>query len=233
MALKRFYKICAVEHTDDGHAVTLDGRSIKTPGKAPLVLPSKPLADVVAGEWEAQDEEIDTGSMPMTQFASTAVDRVVPRRDTVIDDIAAYGRTDLLCYRAEHPAALVERQAAVWQPLLDWAALRYDAPLLVTGGVIPVDQPDNSLAAVRTAVAESDDFALSGLYSLTVACGSVVLALAVRESEIEPEAAYAASQLDETWQVEQWGSDPEAESRRERLRTDIHAAARYLALLRA
>ena len=233
MALKRFYKVCAVESTGDGHAVTLDGRSIKTPGKAPLIVPSKPLADVVAGEWDAQGDEIVTDSMPMTQFASTAVDRVVPRRDTVIDDIAAYGRTDLLCYRAEHPTALVERQGAVWQPLLDWAALRFDAPLLVTGGVIPVDQPENSLAAVRAAVAESDDYALSGLYSLTVASGSVVLALAVREEEIEAEAAFAASQLDETWQAEQWGSDPEAESRRERLRTDFLAAAQFLGLLRA
>lgn len=233
MALKRFYKLCAVESTEDGHSVTLDGRSIRTPGRASLTLPSKPLADVVAAEWDAQGDEIDAHSMPMMQLASTAVDRVVPRRETVIDDIAAYGRTDLLCYRAEHPAALVERQGTVWQPLLDWAALRYDAPLLVTGGVIPVDQPENSMAAVRSAVAESDDFGLSALYSLTVACGSVVLALAVREDEIEPEAAYAASQLDETWQAEQWGSDPEAEARRERLRTDIHAAARFLALLRA
>lgn len=233
MALKRFYKVCAVESTAGGLAVTLDGRSIKTPGKVPLTLPSKPLAEAVAEEWAAQGDEIDADSMPMMQLASTAVDRVVPRRDTVIDDIAAYGRTDLLCYRAEHPAALVERQGALWQPLLDWAALRYDAPLLVTGGVIPVDQPENSMAAVRTAVAESDDFALSGLYSLTVACGSVVLALAVRENEIDPEAACAASQLDETWQAEQWGSDPEAEARQERLRTDIHAAARFLTLLRA
>lgn len=233
MALKRFYKACAVESTEGGHAVVLDGRSIKTPGKAPLTLPCKSLADVVAAEWDAQGDEIDADSMPMMQFASTAVDRVVPRRDTVVDDITAYGRTDLLCYRAEHPVSLVERQGSVWQPLLDWAALRYDAPLLVTGGVVPVDQPENSMAAVRAAVAESDDFALSGLYSLTVACGSVVLALAVREKEIDPEAAFAASQLDETWQAEQWGSDPEAESRRERLRRDIHAAARFLALLRA
>lgn len=232
MALKRFYKLCAVESTEDGHAVTLDGRSIRTPGRASLTLPSKPLADVVAAEWDAQGDEIDVHSMPMMQFASTAVDRVGPRRETVIDDIAAYGRTDLLCYRAEHPAALVERQGTIWQPLLDWAALRYDAPLLVTGGVIPVDQPENSMAAVRSAVAESDDFGLSALYSLTAACGSVVLALAVREDEIDPETAYAASQLDETWQAEQWGSDPEAEARRERLRADIHAAARFLALLR-
>ncbi len=232
MALKRFYKVCAVETTDDGHAVTLDGRSIRTPGKAVLTLPSKPLADVVAAEWDAQGDEVETDSMPMMQLASTAVDRVAPRRDAVVDDIAAYGRTDLLCYRAEHPAALVERQATVWQPLLDWAALRYDAPLMVTGGVIPVDQPENSLAAVRAAVAESDDYGLSGLYSLTAACGSVVLALAVREEEIEAETAVAASQLDEVWQAEQWGRDPEADSRRERLRTDIHAAARYLALLR-
>ena len=187
----------------------------------------------IGEEIVSQGDEIVTDSMPMTQFASTAVDRVVPRRDTVIDDIAAYGRTDLLCYRAEHPTALVERQGAVWQPLLDWAALRYDAPLLVTGGVIPVDQPENSLAAVRAAVAESDDYALSGLYSLTVASGSVVLALAVRDEEIEAEAAFAASQLDETWQAEQWGSDPEAESRRERLCTDFLAAARFLVLLRA
>ncbi|MCG8544705.1 MAG: ATPase [Alphaproteobacteria bacterium] len=232
MALKRFYREASAESEAAQHHVALDGRPVRTPEKALLILPTRRLAAAIAEEWDAQTDEIRPDSMPMTQLASTAIDRVRPRREEIVDSIAAYAGTDLLCYRADGPSALVERQAAHWQPLLDWAALQFDAPLSVTDGIVPVEQPADAVASIRRAVADGDEFTYAGLYNLTVACGSVVMALAVREGEIDAAQACHASQLDESWQAEQWGEDPEAAARQERIRGDIHAATRFLDLLK-
>ena len=231
MALKRFYRQVAVESGDAGHGVTLDGRPVRTPAKAPLLLPTRALAEAIAAEWDAQQDEIEPRSMPMMQLASTAIDRVTPRRDAVITEIASYAETDLLCYRADGPIGLVTRQATQWQPVLDWAAGTYDAPLSVTEGVMPVPQSPAAVAALRAAVADCDAFELAAVYMLTVASGSLVLALAVRDSEMDPDAACDASQLDEEWQASEWGRDPVAESRRDRARAEILSAAGFLALL--
>ena len=231
-ALERFYKTCTVEPTGAAYRVSLDGRAVRTPAKAALSLPSRRLAEAVAAEWNVQDAEVQPRNMPMMQLVSTAIDRVTPNRDEAIDGIAAYSKSDLLCYRAASPRALAERQRMAWQPVLDWAALTYDATLTVTVGVMPVIQPDEAVAALRNAVADSDDFTLAAMHTLTAACGSLLLALAVRDRELEPAGAFDASQVDETWQAEQWGRDAEAEARRERMRAEIVAAGRFLALLR-
>lgn len=231
MAIKRFYTEATVAAGDDGFRISLDGRPLRTPAKSLLTLPARPLAEAIASEWRAQQDEIDATTMPMMQLASTAIDRIAPRRDTVVDEIAGYAGTDLLCYRAEAPAKLVERQAATWQPVLDWAALELDAALTVTAGVIPVCQPETAVAAVRRAVSASDDFVLAGLHGLTMALGSVVLALALRDGRIDAEAACAASFLDEDWQAELWGRDADAEARRARISGEIHATARFFVLL--
>ena len=232
MAFKRFYKDAGVTAAGGGYGVTLDGRAIRTPARLNLTLPTRPLADAVAGEWIAQGDEVEPETMPMMRLASTAIDRVAPQRNGVIDEIAGYARTDLLCYRADTPESLVARQAAIWQPLLDWAALELDAALAVTSGVIPIDQPEDAVAALRSAVAENDEFALAGLHGLTTVTGSLVVALAVRDGRVTVEDACAASFLDEEWQAEVWGRDLEAEARRARLREDIGAVGRFLALLK-
>jgi chaperone required for assembly of F1-ATPase len=230
--MKRFYRETAVAEDDAGYQVTLDGRAVRTPAKAKLALPTRTLAEAIAAEWDEQETEIQPHRMPMMQLASTAIDRVRPRRDDVITEIATYAETDLLCYRADSPTSLVTRQAQEWQPMLDWAAGKFDAPLAVTEGIIPVAQPEGALRALRATVASCDEFVLSALYTLTTVSGSLVLALAVRDSAMEPEAAFDASHLDEEWQASQWGRDEHAQSRRERSREEILAAARFLAHLR-
>lgn len=232
MALKRFYRETAVERVDGRIAVTLDGRPVRTPLRRLLVLPTEPLAEAIAAEWDAQGETVKPDTMPMTQFASTAIDRVSDRRGAVVDQVAGYGGSDLLCYRAEGPAELVARQAKSWQPLLDWAARHLGAGLTVTEGVMAVEQPPEALSALRAAVAAQDDFGLVALHDLTTALGSVVLALAVERREIAAEGAWRASIIDELWQAEKWGRDEEAEQRRARLRESVLVAARFLALLR-
>lgn len=230
--MKRFYRETGVADAEGGYAVTLDGRTVRTPAKAALVLPTRALAEAIAAEWDEQETEIRPHLMPMTQLASTAIDRVRPRRDSVINEIAAYAETDMLCYRADSPVELAARQAKEWQPMLDWAANEFDASLSVTEGVIPVNQPPGAVRALRAAVAGCDEFALSALYTLTTVSGSLVLALAVRDSAMDPESACDASHLDEEWQAAVWGSDPNAEKRREQSRGEIIAAARFLAHLR-
>ncbi len=231
--MKRFYRETGVAPLGAGYAVTLDGRRIKTPGKHDLVVPSSALAAAIASEWAAQEGEVRLAKLPLTRLANAALDRDPAHRDTIVRQVAGYAGTDLVCYRAAHPPEFAARQQAVWQPLLDWAILRYDAPLAVTSGVIPTGQPPASLHAILAAVSEYDDFALTALHVATGACGSLVIALALFEGRLGPDEAFAASQLEESFQIEAWGEDSEQTERRRALAADIDAAARFVALLRA
>lgn len=229
---KRFYKQVAVTELDGGgYGVALDGRRIMTPGGATLAMPSRALAEAVAAEWDWQEEDIRPLTMPMMRLAATAIDRIGKERAVIVDQIAAYGGSDLLCYRAEGPDSLVARQAEVWQPLLDWAADTYGAKLAVTQGIGHVAQDTSALAALRSAVEALNDHRLAAVSQLTASCGSLVVALAVEAGHIGAEAAAAASLLDEDWQIEQWGQDREAVERRDNVAREIADAARFLELL--
>ncbi len=230
--MKRFYREVEIVPVERGFAVMLDGQPIKTPAKQAMIVPNAALATAIAAEWEAQQDEIRPSLMPLTRLASTAIDRVAPQRDQIVQQIAAYAGTDLVCYRAAHPPELMARQQAAWQPLIDWAVLRYDAPLEVTAGVIPISQPPASVRAFAAAVARHDDFALAALHLATGACGSLVIVLALIEGRLDAAEAFSASQLDESFQIEAWGEDEEQARRRRALAEDIAAAARFLSLLR-
>jgi chaperone required for assembly of F1-ATPase len=231
--VKRIYHRAEPVPTAAGHGVALDGRLVKTPGSRDLVVPSPALAAAISSEWEAQHGEIRRESMPLTRLAGVTIDRDAAQREAVVRQVADYAGTDLVCYRAAHPPALAARQQAVWQPLLDWAVERYAAPLTVTSGVIPSSQPAASLAAFTAAVAAYEDFALTALHAATAACGSLVIALALLEGRLDAAEAFAASQLDESFQIEAWGEDKEQAERRTALSTEIGAAARFMSLLRA
>jgi chaperone required for assembly of F1-ATPase len=231
--MKRFYQRPEPAKRAGGYAITLDGRPVKTPGKRDLLVPSGALAAAIAEEWNAQEEDVRVGSMPLTRLATTTVDRVATQREVIVRQTANYAATDLVCYRAAHPPTLAARQQAVWQPLIDWAVLRYCAPLSVTTGVIPTKQSATSLRTFAAVVAEQDDFALTALHVATAACGSLVIGLALIEGLLDAEAAFAVSQLDESFQIEGWGEDAEQTERHRSLAADIQAAARFVSLLRA
>lgn len=215
-----------------GWVITLDNRIVKTPGRRDLLLPSAALAAAVAAEWEAQEDEVRPALMPLTALACRTLDRDAHGRAAAVRQIADYAGTDLLCYRAAHPPELAQRQHALWQPLVDWAVLRYDAPLEIAAGVIPKTQPPASLRAFAAAVGACDDFTLSALAGATAACGSLILGLALIEGQLDAAVAFAASQLDESFQIESWGEDAEAAARCRTLAAEIAAAARFTALLR-
>jgi chaperone required for assembly of F1-ATPase len=229
--MKRFYKTAAASAVGDGYGVMLDAKRLLTPAKLPLAVPSRALAEAIAEEWSAQGPELRPHTMPLMRLASTAIDLVARRHAETVAEIAAYAETDLLCYRADQPSELAARQHAAWQPLLDWATLRYDAPLIVTAGIIPVTQPPATLHALAVAVAAYDPLRLTALHAVTTASGSLVIALALLTGEIDADAAFACAQLDENFQIERWGEDYEAADRRAALKADIATAARFAALL--
>jgi chaperone required for assembly of F1-ATPase len=231
--MKRFYTQANVIAAEDGYGVELDGKMLRTPGRRELRLPNRALAAAIAAEWQGQGLTVKPLELPLTRLASTAIDRIVPRRAEVVAEIAKYATTDLLCYRAAEPPELVERQKRLWQPLLDWAELRLNAALVVTEGVTPVPQDPAALAAIEHAIAAHDAMLLMALQLATTACGSVILGLALLAGRLSADEAFAAAQLDESFQIEQWGEDPEQTQRRAALKEDIALAARFAALLRA
>jgi chaperone required for assembly of F1-ATPase len=231
--MKRVYREVGICSVAGGWGVVLDGRPLRTPARGELILPSAALTGAIAAEWDAQHGEIRPAAMPLFRLAATAVDHTAPQRERVVAEIANYAGTDLVCYRADHPPALAARQQAVWQPLIDWARQRYDAALAVTTGIVPTRQSPTALGAFTAIVAAQDDFRLTALQALTAACGSLVIALALFEGRLDAEQAFAASQLDESFQIEAWGEDAEAAQRHRALAADIAAAARFVELVAA
>ena len=229
--IKRFYKQVGIAATDDGFAIQLDGRSVKTPAAKFLVVPSAALAEVIAAEWAEQVEFIRPATMPMTQLASTALDRVGPERPAIVAQLLHYAATDLLCYRADFPPDLAARQQDSWQPLLDWAATELAAELAVTAGIMAVTQPASALAALAERLAGYDVWRLAAIQAACAAAGSLVLALALAEGRLDAAETFRLSQLDEIYQAEKWGEDYEAIDRRAELARDVEAAARLLVLL--
>ena len=231
--MKRFYRDVSVAHSAGGYSIALDGKPVKTPLGAPLAMRNAALADAIAEEWRGQDTKIVPASMPLTKLVNTAIDGVMPRREAVIAEIAAYARHDHLCYRAEAPRELAERQHADWDPLLEWAGKRYGARLATGTGVAHIEQPDEAVAALRRAMESFDPFMLAALHAATSILGSLVLAMALAEERLDAAQAFALSQLDERYQAEKWGVDAEAESRARRLEVELAAAARFMVFLRA
>ncbi|RDE06192.1 ATP12 family chaperone protein [Sphingomonas aracearum] len=227
--MKRFWTEVTV---DAEGVVRLDDRPVRTPGRVPLALPSSPLAELVAEEWRAVGDILDPREMPLTGLANAAIDRIAPAADAFAAGLAAYGESDLLYYRAEEPPPLAERQAAAWDPLLDWAQSRYDVHFEVATGILHVPQPPATLARLAEAVSARGPFELAGLSPVVTITGSLIAALALAERAADPETVWQASLIDEAWQAEQWGEDPLALEARENRRRDFDAAARFLLLAR-
>lgn len=230
---KRFWAEARAVEGAGGWGVALDGRMVRTPAKAPLRLPSEALARAVAAEWQAVEGEVRPALMPLTRLANSGQDKVAPQFAAVAASVADYGGTDLLCYRAEAPAELAARQAAGWDPLLEWAASALGAPLGVTRGLMPLAQPAASLAALAARVAGFSPHELAALHDLVAIPGSLVLGLAVAEGRLAAGEAFALSRIDEVWQAELWGADAEAAESEALKRADHALAARFLQLCRS
>jgi chaperone required for assembly of F1-ATPase len=227
----RFYKSVDVAEANGAFVVRLDGKPLKTPARAVLASSSRALADAIAAEWRGQGQTLDSASMPLTRLAFAA-QHAGAIRDRLEQEIIAFGRSDLLCYRAEAPAALVARQAGAWDPLLAWAEERLGAKLAVGSGIAYVEQSPDSQAALAAAAKTRDTSALVALHGATAITGSLVLALALLQGRLGAAEAFALSRLDEAFQTEAWGRDAEAEARAGRLAAELAAIERFLRLAR-
>jgi chaperone required for assembly of F1-ATPase len=228
---KRFYERAHVVETDagDGAQILLDGKPVKTPARQALAAPTRQLADAIAAEWDAQKDVIDPASMPLTRLANAAIDAVCNVPAPVAEEIAKYLGTDLLCYRADAPSGLVEKQSSAWDPVLVWAREKFGARFVLAQGVMHVTQPGETIAAVRAAT-PADPWRLAALSSITTLTGSALLALALAHDAIDADTAWAAAHVDEDWQTSQWGKDDLALERRAFREAEFRAAVMVLKL---
>lgn len=231
---KRFYKDVSTGKTEDGFAILLDGRPVRTPAKSPLAVPSKRLAELIAAEWAAQVDVIDPSQMPVTRLVNTAIDGVAADPQAVFEDILRFSGTDMLCYRAASPEELVARQNERWDPLISFAANSLGARFILVEGVMHQEQPREAVAAFAVTLKKHEDpIALACLHTVTTLTGSAILALAFAEGEIDAAEAWSLAHLDEDWQIELWGADAEAENRRAKRWVEMEAAASAFTALKA
>jgi chaperone required for assembly of F1-ATPase len=230
--MKRFWSDVAVAATDGGFTIWLDSRQLRTPAKAPCLLPNRAIAEAVAAEWDAQGATNNPDAMPVTRSANTAIDRVIPEHDAVATIIADFGDADLICYRAPHPEGLVQRQTFSWDPLIAWAGQALGAPLVAVTGVKHTPQSPSTLAILTAAVRSHGPWELTALHDLVSISGSLIIGLAVSHGHLDATTAWPLSRIDEDWQIELWGDDTEAGAVAERRRVDFLNAARLLDLVR-
>ncbi|MFU8778080.1 MAG: ATP12 family chaperone protein [Roseovarius sp.] len=230
---KRFWKEAGVVEEADGFGVRLDGRVVRSPAKAPLIVPTRALAAAIAAEWDAQEGRVDPGTMPYTRSANAAIDKVARQKPEVAEMLAAYGDSDLICYRASGPVELVEKQAAAWNPLLDWTESVLSAKLLPVESVVHVPQDAQALARLKAHVEALDIWALTAFHDLVSLSGSLVIGFAALDGFYPVETLWTLSRVDEIWQAEQWGRDDEAEEMAARKQSDFIHAKRFYDLSRS
>ena len=230
---KRFYTEVSVTEGEEGHAIHLDGRPVKTPAKQSLVAPTAQLAELMRDEWASQVEVIDPRTMPVTRLVNTAIDGVAADPQAVFEDILRFSSSDALCYRADSPESLVARQNEKWDPIIDWAAMKLGARFVLIEGIMPQEQPKEAIAAFAVTLQKYDTpIELAALHTVTTLTGSAILALAFAEGEVSAEEAWALAHLDEDWTNEHWGTDAEAEHRRAQRLDELRAATETFLALR-
>jgi chaperone required for assembly of F1-ATPase len=232
-AAKRFWKEARAVEGAPGYLVELDGRPVRTPAKAALVVPTRALAQGIADEWAAQEDVIRPATMPMTRAANVTIDRVAQERDAVAAMLAEYGGSDLLCYRADGPEALAERQAKAWDALLEWTESVFSVRLRITRGVMPVQQEAEALNRLHDEVKLLDNWALTAFHDLVCLSGSLVIGLAALRGYAPAETLWHVSRIDEIWQEELWGCDQEAQKMAQGKQSDFLNAMRFHDLSRA
>lgn len=228
--MKRFFKEVSVDQHDNMYVVLLDGKKIKTPEKSLCLMPTAEMAEAIADEWNAQEEDVDPNSMPLTKLINTSIDRVEKRRDDLIEELVKFAGADQVCYRADYPPELVALQNKIWNPLLSLMKETYGTSLRVVTGVIFTEQDAQEVSKIRKLIEEVESFKLMALYTMITVTGSVTVGFSLFKGHLGLNEAWEAGQLDENFQISQWGSDEEAEQRQQNLRSELENAFRFLEL---
>lgn len=225
---KRFYKKVTVCKTADGYEIRLDDRVVKTPLKHNFSLPSREMAEAIADEWEAQQTHVNPATMIVTRLANTALDRVHGDEVRIVDELTDFAASDLVCYRAGSPEPLVQRQTLHWDPVLSWVKSALGVQFICVEGITHHAQPETALSAISEALSSENEFRLTAIHNMTTLTGSTLIAMMAAKGAMSGEDAWAAAHADEDWQIEQWGSDDEAEARRVVRKQDFDATVRFL-----
>lgn len=226
---KQFYKEAAAVAAKGGFAIHLDGRPVKTPSRAQLIVPVEAVAHAVAAEWNAQEKVINPATMPLTRIANSTQDAVAARFAEVADDVTKFCGTDALCYRADDPESLANRQTELWDPVLAWAGELLGGRFVLIAGLMHQEQPEALLSAYRARIGEMTPLRLAALHTATSLTGSAVLALALAEGRLSPDEVWQAAHVEEDFNIERWGQDAEAAQVRRYKRSEFDAAALILA----
>jgi len=229
---KVFWSDVDVKQDDAGFRVLLDGRDLKTPAKSTLQIPTKALAEGIAAEWRSLKDKVDPEALPLTKLANAAIDKIAVQSEPIIEMLAEYATTDLLCYRATSPKGLADRQEQIWQPLLDWFSDTHDVGLEVGSGVMPIRQPTQVLTDCAALLKTYSHFELAAVYDLITLSGSFVIGVATATGKIGATDAWAASRIDEDWQIAEWGEDEDAMSLAATRQSAFERAAFVLTLLK-
>jgi chaperone required for assembly of F1-ATPase len=229
--VRRFYTSATAAEEGGAHIVRLDQRTLKTPSRKPLHLPTHALAAAIAAEWDAQGEFIAPSTMPLTRYAFAAIDLMPMSRDLIANDLAKYIETDLVAHRAESPPPLVERQAQVWDPIVHWAERRFAIDVPVVAGIIPASASVEHRVTLQREIEALDDFRAMALAQAVTLAGSILIGFALLEGELDANASFTAAALDDLWSLENWGEDPEARARLDTQRAEFAALHRFITAL--
>ena len=224
---KRFYKSVAVTGQ---LGIALDGRNVKTPLKAALVLPTRPLAEAVAAEWDAQVDVINPHAMPLTKLANTAIDRATNEKSKIAAEIVEFAGSDMVCYRAESPAGLVLRQTTHWDPIIAWAKADLKVDFATVNTITHKRQFAGTIQSLETYIKSLDPFSFVAVHNLSTLTGSALLAAMAAAGKIPADAAWLAANVDEDWQIETWGEDDEATARRAGRFNEFSACVKFVNL---
>ena len=224
---KRFWKNAQVKSVSDGFVIELDGQVIRTPSKALLKVSSQKIAKQIAFEWMAQKEVVDPATMPNTRMANSVIDKIMVNREAVIEMLAEYAGSDLLCYRATTPQGLINQQNKIWNPILDWSKNSLLAPMLTTSGVIHIEQNIKSIGIYQDKLEAMNPYQLAGMHDLITISGSFVISMALISNQLNVSEAWYAATVDERWQENQWGIDDEAAEALEKRRLDFEFAYKF------
>lgn len=233
--MKRFYQSVSVQEGAAGYSIYLDKRAVQTPLKHDVILPSQALAEAVATEWDAagRDEtDIDPSLMPIFSMAVTVADRVDGQENILRDELMRYGGNDVICYRAATDTGDIHaHQKEHWDSWCQWAETELGVGLVLTEGLMPVNQPDNVQHALAELVSGIDGWQLGCGYRAVTLGGSFVLGYAFLQRKLSANSLFDLCFLDELYQNKKWGLDEEAALRHTNIRSELKDLESILSML--
>ncbi|KAH7910648.1 hypothetical protein BJ138DRAFT_1152421 [Hygrophoropsis aurantiaca] len=207
--MKRFWKTVGIDRREDGIAVTLDKRALKTPSGNTLLLPKNKrlVATLIAHEWENQETLLKPHALPMTSIASRAIDALSDEttRKEVQAALLNYLETDTVCFHHDDPPQLVELQHKYWDPLLDWARSTFGVDIQVFTSILAHSQPRETRDKFNAVLAEMDPWELAVMERVTYLTKSFIISLALIKHHLTAEQASLAAQVEVSSQIQRWG----------------------------